>query len=108
MFNLRLWRDFNANRNLCEDFVSWKKVGTQWFSLCAEIDMATDADVEAVKAEIFFQVQQYLAPPVINYTLAEMLARKKTDGGSYTVDEIFDGPPSTSVSSTMLSSREQS
>lgn len=82
----------NANRNLCEDFVSLTVVQTQWFSLCAEIDLATDADVEQVKAEIFFQVQQYLAPPVINYTLAEMLARKKSDGSSYTVDEIFDGP----------------
>jgi hypothetical protein len=82
----------NANRNLCEDFVSLTEVHAQWFSLCAEIDLATDADAEKVKAEIFFQVQQYLAPPVINYTLAEMLSRKKADGSSYTTDEIFDGP----------------
>jgi hypothetical protein len=81
----------NANRNLCEDFVSFQEVETQLFLLCAELELAPDADVSQVKAEILFQVQQYLAPPVNNYTLSEMLTRRKPDGTVYTADEIFEG-----------------
>jgi hypothetical protein len=81
-----------ANRNLCEDFVSIAEVGTQSFILCCELELAPDADVAKVKAEIIFQVEQYLAPAVKNYTLGEMLQRKKADGTGFTADEIFDGP----------------
>ena len=82
----------HANRNLCEDFVSFTEVAAQKFLLCAELELAPGADVSNVEAEIFFQVQQYLAPSVANYTLTEMLALKKADGTSFTMDEIFDGP----------------
>ncbi len=80
------------NRNLCEDFVSFRGVATQSFLLCAELELAPDADASRIQAEIFFQVQQYLAPPVNNYSLSEMLERTKADGTPYTVDEIFEGP----------------
>lgn len=82
----------HANRNLCEDFVQFTPVETQPFNLCCELELAPDADTAAIKAEVLFQVQNYLAPPVRNYTLAEMLERKKSDGSRYTADEIFDGP----------------
>ncbi|OGQ94565.1 MAG: diguanylate cyclase [Deltaproteobacteria bacterium RIFOXYD12_FULL_57_12] len=85
-------RCLQANRNLCEDFVSFRQVEPQAFNLCCELELTADADVVAVQAEILFQVQNYLAPPVRNYTLDEMLARQKADGSSYTADEIFDGP----------------
>ncbi len=81
-----------ANRNLCEDFVSFTEVGTQSFLLCCELELAPDADVSKVEANIRFEVQQYLSPPVNNYTLSEMLERKKADGTAYTADEIFNGP----------------
>ena len=81
-----------ANRNLCEDFVGFTEVATQNFLLCAELELSPDADVAEIEAEIFFQVQQYLAPPVTNYTLSEMLERKHKDGTLFTVDEIFNGP----------------
>ena len=80
------------NRNLCEDFVNFSEVGSESFLLCSEIALAPDADTSKVKAEILFQVQQYLAPSVNNYTLNEMLARKQPDGTAYTALEIFDGP----------------
>jgi hypothetical protein len=82
----------HANRNLCEDFVSIRDIETDSFLLCAELELAPDADVSQVKSEILFQVQHYLAPPVNNYTLSEMLTRKKADGTTYTADEIFEGP----------------
>ena len=81
-----------GNRNLCEDFVGFTEVATQNFLLCAELELCPDADVAEVEAEIFFQVQQYLAPSVTNYTLSEMLERKHKDGTAFTVDEIFNGP----------------
>ncbi|NQD38309.1 diguanylate cyclase [Permianibacter sp. IMCC34836] len=81
-----------ANRGLAEDFVSIGFVGSQTFLLCAELELTPDADVARVQADILFQVQQYLAPPVYNYTLAEMLAKKKADGSHYRADEIFEGP----------------
>jgi hypothetical protein len=81
-----------ANRNLCEDFVKFNVVESQCFLLCAELELAPDADVTKVKAEILFKIQQYLTPPIHNYTLSEMLERKKADGIAYTADEIFEGP----------------
>lgn len=81
-----------ANRNLCEDFAGFGEVETQEFVICAELELAPDADVANVQAEIYFQTQQYLAPAVANYTLTEMLARRHEDGSAFTVDEIFNGP----------------
>jgi hypothetical protein len=81
-----------ANRNLCEDFEGFTEIETQSFLLCAELELTSDADVAEVQAAIVFQVQQYLAPPIPNYTLSEMLERTKADGNRSTVDEIFDGP----------------
>ena len=82
----------HKNRNLCEDFVGFTEVGIQFFLLCCELELAPDADVSKMKAKIRFGVQQYLSPPVNNYTLSEMLERKKVDGTTYTSDEIFNGP----------------
>ncbi|HEY5706357.1 MAG TPA: hypothetical protein VIS96_12355 [Terrimicrobiaceae bacterium] len=82
----------HANRNLCEDFVRFNEIATQSFLLCAELELTATADVAKVQAEIIFQVQQYLSPPVPNYALSEMLERTKADATPLTVDEIFDGP----------------
>ncbi|OUC15954.1 MAG: diguanylate cyclase [Alkalinema sp. CACIAM 70d] len=87
-----VWQCLQANRNLCEDFIALEEITTQNFLLCAELELTPDADVAKVNAEIWFQVQQYLAPGVRNYRLSEMLSRKKADGTAYTIDEIFDGP----------------
>ncbi len=81
-----------ANRNLCEDFVAVEGVETQLYSLCAELELTPGADPIEVAAQIRFQVDRYLAPPICNYRLAEMLDKRHEDGGAYTVEEIFDGP----------------
>lgn len=87
----------HKNRNLCEDFVDPVAVERQRFQICGEIELepGRDVDVSQVQAEIFFAVQDLLAPPVPNYSLAEMQRARKPDGSSYQVDEIFDGPPLT-------------
>ncbi|WP_437819911.1 diguanylate cyclase [Sorangium sp. So ce1078] len=85
-------RRLQANRNLCEDFVDVAPIETQSFLVCAELELAPDAPVAAVHAEVLFRIQQYLAPPVNNYSLSEMLERRRSDGSRFTMDEIFDGP----------------
>ncbi|WP_310425622.1 hypothetical protein [Chamaesiphon sp. VAR_48_metabat_135_sub] len=81
-----------TNRNLCEDFIKFTEVETQLFQLCAELELAPDADVTKVNAEILTLVAEYLSPSIEFHTLTEMLARKHPDGTLYSVDEIFDGP----------------
>ncbi|OYY95104.1 MAG: hypothetical protein B7Y41_04335 [Hydrogenophilales bacterium 28-61-23] len=81
-----------ANRNLCEDFVAYEEIGGQPYSLCAELELAPDADPVEVAAQIRFQVERYLAPPVRCHSLSQMLARTHADGSAYSVAEIFEGP----------------
>lgn len=83
----------HANRGLCEDFVSFDQVREQPFVLCGEIDLEPGADVARVHAEILFAVQEYLSPPVLQYSLDEMRLRTNADGAPYGMEEIFDGPP---------------
>ncbi len=64
-----------ANRNLCEDFVAMDAVPEEEFSLCSEIEIQPDADVNQVKAQILFLVQDYFAPTVKTYSLTEMLEK---------------------------------
>ncbi|MBS1911431.1 MAG: diguanylate cyclase [Bacteroidetes bacterium] len=81
-----------ANRNLCEDFVSVRGVTSQRFILCCELELAPDADLVEVNAQALFQVEEYLAPPVRLYSLSEMMSRTHADGTPYTADQVFDGP----------------
>ena len=87
----------HANRNLCEDFNEPQGIVRQAFQICGELELEPGREVDAslVQARIFFEVQQYLAPAVANYSLAEMLAASKPDGSRYHIDEIFNGPPLT-------------
>jgi hypothetical protein len=82
----------HANRNLCEDFVSIKEVKSQDFILCGEFELARNADSAIVKSQILFQVQQFLAPAVANYSLGEMLEKTKPNGEKYHSDDLFNGP----------------
>ncbi len=75
----------HSHRNICEDYVRFGIVKSQEISLCADIELAPEADPEQVLARIFFEVDRFLAPPVSFYSLKEMLEKGKT------VDEIFEG-----------------
>lgn len=81
-----------ANRNLCEEFVEVVGIPHRDIALCAELELESAADPNAIAAAVQFRIQRYLAPPVPNYTLAEMLARRHPDGTPYTLPEIFAGP----------------
>ena len=75
-----------AQRNLCEDCIGVRPVRCEYFALCAEVDLLTDADVTETAARLLFAIGEALAPPVLTHTLPEMLARGNT------LADIFDGP----------------
>ncbi len=82
----KTWCVLQANRNLCEDFLSVETVRAEHVGVCADIDVKADADLEDVQARAFHAIEGYFNPPVRYYTLKEML-----DAG-FCTDEIFDGP----------------
>lgn len=76
-----------ANRNLCEDFFKISALKTEQIAVCADIELATDADVEEVQAKIYFEIAKFLAPTVYFYTIEELYEKGKR------TEEIFEGPP---------------
>jgi len=82
-----------AHRGLGIDFLPKpERIVAQWFSLCAGIDLTPEADANRIAANIAFAVDRFLAPPVVNFALDEMLSRRHADGTLWTVPEIFAGP----------------
>lgn len=78
-------RRLHGCRNLCEDFLSVRHIDSEDIAFCFDVDAAPDADIEQVQAAVFFEIENYLNPPVRFYSLREML-----DQG-VPVDEIFEG-----------------
>jgi len=77
----------HQTRNLCEDYCKVVAVRVQDVAVCADVEVAADADIEWVLANIYNETELYFNPPIRFYTLREM------EAGAYTPDEIFDGPP---------------
>lgn len=73
-------------RNLGEDFVRVCEMKQEEIAICADIELEPYAVIEAVQAEMFYQISNHIAPPVKFYTLAEMQAKGKT------AETIFEGP----------------
>lgn len=75
------------HRNLCEDFIhSINTVDTEDLTICADMDLTVNSDLESVQAAIFEKVENYLLPPVQFSTLKELLDK------NVPVEEIFNGP----------------
>lgn len=77
----------HKHRNLCEDWLSIGSICVNEIAICADIDIASSANLETVQAAIFYALEQYLSPPVKFYALAELLEQK------IPTEEIFNGPP---------------
>ena len=76
----------NAHRPLCEDWLSVATVAPFRVGICADVDLAPEADLERVQAEIFHAIEQYLSPPVRWRSLDSLLE------AGMPADEIFNGP----------------
>ena len=74
------------HRNLAEDFCSIKAIEVEDIGICADMEVAPDADMEAILAEAYYRIDQYMSPDIKFYSLQQLLAAGKT------VDEIFEGP----------------
>jgi hypothetical protein len=83
-------RALAAHRNLDEDFCSIRGVDIEDIAVCADIEVAADADIEWVQAQAWFEIEQYFTPAVPHHTLQEMM-----DAG-VPVEDIFNGPASDS------------
>jgi len=76
----------HACRNLCEDFKPPRLASTEHIFICTELDVAIDADAGRILAEVYYQIECFLAPSITFYTLTEMLDKGKT------AQDIFSGP----------------
>lgn len=76
----------DEHRNLCEDFLSVETVQPDHVALCADIELKADADIEAVQARVYHEIEKYFNPPVSYYTLAALQEEGRC------ADEIFNGP----------------
>lgn len=76
----------HSHRNLDEDYCRVRRADVEDVAVCADVEVAPDADIERVQAEIWFAVERYFNPPVPFYTLPEL-----QDAGVPT-EEIFNGP----------------
>ncbi len=74
------------HRNLGEDFYLYNAIKIDQIALCADVDIANNADVEEVYAQIIYRIKQFLDPTIYFYSLSEMYDK------GYTTDEIFEGP----------------
>jgi hypothetical protein len=76
----------HAHRNLDEDFCHVSIVPTEEVVVCADIEVAPEADLERVQAEIWWKIAHYLNPPVPFYGLNQLQSE------NIPTEEIFNGP----------------
>ena len=81
-----VWWTLMANRNLCEDVCRVDEVGLEEVSVCIDVELALESNVDEVKAEMLYVLDEFIAPRLRRYTLNEMM-----DLG-FGIEEIFNGP----------------
>ena len=80
------WASVSAHRSLDQDYCRVAGVRIEDVAVCADIEVAPDADIELVQARAWFLIEQYFNPRVRHYSLREMI-----DSG-VAVEDIFNGP----------------
>jgi len=76
----------HAHRNLCEDVVNVCDLDPEEVAVCADIELAPEADTEEAQAEILYRLGLFISPAVRFHSIEELRARGRT------IDEIFEGP----------------
>ena len=76
----------HKHRNLCEDFIAIDKITQENISVCADIELSRDANVEDTLAMIYYKISEYFSPSINFYSIDELLKKGKS------ADEIFEGP----------------
>ena len=84
---MRVVRRYLKNyRNLCENFTEYKAVRIQEVAVTALIEVNAGVLLESLLAEIFYSIDQFIAPLNVFTSLTAL----QTSGTP--VDEIFEGP----------------
>jgi len=86
---VKVYAVLHEHRNLCEDFLDVIVLRDEEIALCADIELAPEADPEDVLLEIYKKVQEFLSPTLRFYTLQEMLEKGTS------IEKIFEGRPLT-------------
>lgn len=81
-----IWQKLQFHRNLTEDFVSISSVEYEDFPVQAIIQVGEGSDIEMINASIYKVIIDFFSPPVIFYSLKQMLEK------NISVEEIFEGP----------------
>ncbi|MFS8979425.1 hypothetical protein PO002_33945 [Cupriavidus necator] len=79
-------RALAAHRNLGEDFCRIRGVDTEDIAVCADLEVAPDADIERVQADAWFAIEQYFNPALPRHS-----AQALVDAG-VPVEDVFNGP----------------
>ena len=77
----------NGNRNLCEDFYTFKTSRIQEIAVNTSLELNSRVDVIQTLSEMFYRLDKFFSPSIRFYTLQEMLAKP-----GMTADRIFEGP----------------
>lgn len=88
--NLRIIKEvrhiYHRQRNLCEDIFRLKIFKPLDLSMNFKIELSDEVDGEEILANIFYKINNYLAPEVSYYSLWKLQEEKKN------INEIFNGP----------------
>ncbi|MGD7035299.1 hypothetical protein [Methylotuvimicrobium buryatense] len=79
-------QSLHKRRNLDEDFCRIEGIALAEIAVCADVEVASDADIDRVQARIWQEIEHYLNPPIAFYSLQEL----RDEGLS--VEAIFNGP----------------
>ncbi len=74
------------HRNLCEDVVNVCDLDVEEIGICADIEVIPSANIDAVLADLFYQLGLHVSPPVHFYSIQELLDKGKS------TDVLFEGP----------------
>ncbi|MFA5326306.1 MAG: hypothetical protein WC384_00815 [Prolixibacteraceae bacterium] len=74
------------HRNLAEDYCTIKAIEVEDIAICTDMEVEASADIEAILAEAYYLIDQYMSPDIKFYSLQQLLDANKP------VDEIFEGP----------------
>lgn len=83
---LECWKKINAERSLCEDFISVETVQYTGITVCCDIETSLESDIDEILGNVYFLIQEYFNPTINFYLLQEMITKGKQ------ADEIFEGP----------------
>jgi len=77
---------YHQHRGLCEDLNGISRTGNHEIMVCADIQIAPEADIDLTYASIIKAIQDFLNPSIPRHSLSELVEQ------GYSSDEIFEGP----------------